>query len=81
MLNKNSWKQKSSPSDSPNIFMLPQKDFIKINFDEATKGNPGVASSGGVFKYSQGNTIHLYAMDCGIESNNEVELYELKRGI
>ena len=33
MLNTNSLKQKSPPSDSPNIFMQPQKDFIKINFD------------------------------------------------
>lgn len=41
MLNKNSWKQKLPSNNSPNIFMLPQKNFIKLNFDETEKGNPG----------------------------------------
>ena len=81
MLMPNSWKQKPNPRDSSNHFVFPLEDFIKLNFYGATKGNLGAASSGGVFRDHQGNTIQLFAMDYGTMSNNEAKLYALKQGL
>ena len=71
MLMANSWKQKLTPYDSPTLFMFPHEEFIKLNFDRAAKENTGAKGTGGVFWDHQGSTIGLYAMDCGITSNNE----------
>jgi hypothetical protein len=38
----------------------PPKGSLKLNFDGASKGNPGWTSTGGVIKDNQGNIIRLY---------------------
>jgi len=81
MLNPNSWKKKSPNCESPIIFMQPQKYFIKLNFEGATKGNPEATGSRGMFRDDKGNIIRLFAMDCDTTSNNEAKLYALKRGL
>jgi hypothetical protein len=43
----------------------PPLGFLKLNFDRAAKGNPGVAGTGGVIRDSGGNIIWLYAWEYG----------------
>lgn len=51
---------------------------MKLNFDSAAKHNPGEAGIRGVFRNDCGNTLRIYAMDCGEAANNEAELHGLK---
>jgi hypothetical protein len=48
----------------------PPSGFLKLNFDGATKGNPGVAGAGGVIRDSGGNIIRLYTGSMGNSTNN-----------
>jgi hypothetical protein len=42
---------------SPEEMATTPKDFIKLNFDKASKGNSGKAGLGGIFKDNNGNII------------------------
>jgi hypothetical protein len=42
------------PQSSPTSWLPPPKDFIKLNFDGASKGNPGPAGYGIVFRSPDG---------------------------
>jgi len=59
-------------------YSCPPHGFTKLNFDGATKHNPGEVGIGGVFRDAKGNTLRIFAMDCGEASNNEAELHALK---
>lgn len=52
-------------------FKYPGENFIKLNFDGASKGNPGLAGFGGIFRDSMGRTRWVYADKGGIMTNNE----------
>lgn len=54
---------------------------MKINYDEASKGNPGQVGEGGIFQDSKGLVWKIYAMDLGFTMNNEAELMEVKPGL
>jgi hypothetical protein len=54
----------------------PQKGFIKLNFDGASKGNPGPAGAGGVFRNHKGEPLLFFATNLGITSNNAVEWWD-----
>jgi len=43
------WKPSNSIRKSPIHFSHPTAGFIKLNFDGASKGNPGLARLGGIF--------------------------------
>lgn len=58
-----------------------KKEFIKVNFDGAAKGNPGEVGIGGLFRDDMGKTLRVYVMDYGNATNNEGELHALKRGL
>ena len=55
--------------------------FLKLNFDGATKGNPGVVGAGGVIRDSGGNINQLYAGSMGNSTNNTAEFGALKLGL
>jgi ribonuclease HI len=59
----------------------PPTGFLKLNFDGATKGNPGVAGAGGVIRDSGGTIIRLYAGSIGNSTNNAVEFGALELGL
>jgi hypothetical protein len=59
----------------------PPLGFLKLNFDKATKGNPGVAGMGGVIKNSDGNIIRLYVGSMGNSTNNAAEFGSLEIGL
>jgi len=54
---------------------------MKLNFDGASKGNPGKASARGVIRESGGKIICLYAVSMGNTTNNATEFGELEHGL
>lgn len=78
MMHKLSGKHQTNKEGEVNQFKRPQKDFIKLNFDDVVKGNLGEAGTGGVFKDDRWRTLRIYAMDYGNVTNNEAELHALK---
>lgn len=59
----------------------PREGFIKLNFDRASKGNPGLAGAGGFFRDHKGDVILAYVSNMGLSSNNSTELVGLLRGM
>jgi len=53
----------------------------KLNFDGAAKGNPGLASYGGVFRNEVGSALHIYHGLIGKDTRNAPELEGLWKGI
>lgn len=49
-------QQQPIAAQSLAVFQRPHEWFIKLNFDGVTKGNPGLARYGGIFRKSQGDT-------------------------
>jgi len=59
----------------------PPLDFIKLNFDEAAKGNQGATGFGAVFRNHQGSILFLTAGNLGHTTNNAAELWGLTTGL
>jgi hypothetical protein len=55
---------------SPTTWTPPPTGFIKINFDGASKGNPGPAGHGAVIRNSKGEILTLTAGYLGETTNN-----------
>lgn len=66
---------------SPNWFRYPEAHSIKLNFDGASKGNPGPAGLGGIFRDGEGNTRWIFAEWVGEMTNNEAELWAVHEGL
>lgn len=62
-------------------FRYPKEKFIKLNFDGASKGNPGNAGFGGIFRDSEENTKWVYVEWEGEMTNNKAELWEVHQGL
>jgi hypothetical protein len=60
----------SSPSSSPSFWSPPPEDFIKLNFDRASKVNPGAAGYGVVFRNHQGHILLISEGSLGHSTNN-----------
>jgi hypothetical protein len=54
--------------------------FLKLNFDGASKGNPGEAYYGGLFRDENGLILRTYAGRMGLDNNN-AELKVLEEGL
>jgi len=52
MIDNKAWKISNVAMSSGSHFTPPKERFIKLNFDGASKGNPGEASLGGLFRDS-----------------------------
>lgn len=59
----------------------PNDGWVKLNFDGASRGNPGIAGIGCCIHNSKGEEIFALAYPLGICSNNEAELRALQEGI
>ena len=66
---------------SPLHWEPPLDNVFKLNFDGASKGNPGKAGYGGAIKYHNGNITLLFYGSIGLESNNVVELEGMVVGL
>lgn len=74
-------EHKEGKAGEEDHYRNPPQGFTKLNFDGAGKGNLGEASIGGIFRDDGGRICWVYAMDCGMASNNEVVFWVLNRGI
>jgi ribonuclease HI len=74
-------KRPASHSTSLNIWTPPPEHYIKVNFDGASKGNPGPAGYGAVLRDSGGAILNLEAGYLGDTTNNVAELTGLMRGL
>ena len=81
MLYKNLWKFRLLRETIDDNWTPPQSGFIKLNYDGASKGNPGQAGARGIFRNSQGTVCRFYALDLGHATNNEAELTAVQQGI
>ena len=68
-------------TQSPDKFSYPRGNFIKLNFDGASKGNPGEAGFGGIFRDSNKQARWIFADWGGEMTNNEAEFWALHQGL
>lgn len=66
---------------SPEQWSPPPSSLIKLNLNGASKGNPGPAGSGGVFRNSQGEILHIYTINLGHSTNNAAKLNAMVKGL
>jgi len=66
---------------SPDTWAPPRDGFLKLNFDGASKGNPGRAGYGGVFRNSLGQALWAFHGYIGQDTNNSAELEGLIHGL
>jgi len=59
----------------------PPNNSYKLNFDGASKGNPGQAGFGGIIRDSKGKLKQLYYGSLGWDTNNSAELEGLWQGL
>ena len=67
--------------DSPSHWDPPPENVFKLNFDGASKGNPGRVVFGGAIRNSQGNITLIFYGNSGFNSNNDAELDGLIAGL
>ena len=67
--------------DSQLHWTPPPPGIFKMNFDGASKGNPGPAGFGGIFRNSQGDSLAIYYGSIGWDTNNSAELEGLWQGL
>ncbi|GLJ45809.1 hypothetical protein SUGI_0963950 [Cryptomeria japonica] len=60
---------------------VPPPGWMKLNFDGASKGNPGVAGYGAIIRNELGRLIYAVSGEMGIASDNEAELCTLEAGL
>lgn len=53
------------------------QDFVKLNSDGSSRGNPGPSGGGGIIKDADGKMLITYAKGFGDESNNKAEAMAL----
>jgi len=55
--------------------------MIELNFDGASKGNPGKAGYGGIFRDRRGTPLLTFTGSIGWDTNNSTELEGLWQGL
>ncbi|GAU19469.1 hypothetical protein TSUD_77130 [Trifolium subterraneum] len=68
-------------SDMFNIPPPPLINWLKCNIDGAAKGNPGLASCGGIFRNHEADMIYCFAEPLGTASAFQAELCGAMRAI
>ena len=66
---------------SPDCWNPPPNGFLKLNFDEASKGNPGKAGYDFILRNNEGKMLGYGYGFLGIESNNAAEIEGLIQGL
>lgn len=75
---KTDWKLRGTKEEIREWIQNQKRPFLQ--FDGASKNNPGQAGAGGVIKDLQGKTIVTYEWGLGTMSNNKAEAYSLLLG-
>lgn len=55
--------------------------MINLNFDGASKGNPGRVGYGGIFKDHKGKPLLIFLGSIGWDTNNSAKLEGLWQGL
>jgi ribonuclease HI len=66
---------------SPTHWEAPSMNFFKLNFDGASKGNPGPAGYSAVIRNSDREILHILAGSMGHNTNNAVKIWSLLCGL
>jgi len=74
-------KRQAEDKKEDNSWQPPPLGIIQLNFDGASKGNPGKAGYGGVFRTHQGYPLLIFMGPLGWDTNNSAELEGLWRGL
>lgn len=74
-------KNSAMQGSEPNIWLPPPINMFQLNFDGASKGNPGKAGYGEVIRDHMGNPQCIYLGSIGWDTNNSAELEGLWRGL
>eukprot|EP00253_Pinus_taeda_P013888 PITA_13888 len=69
------------PSSHLHGWQLPPEACLKLNFDGASRGNPGIAGIGGVIRNHRGDIIHIFCRSLGECTNNEAEFAAMEQGL
>jgi hypothetical protein len=72
---------KTHREPSPTMWKAPETGYHKMNFDGASKGNPGPAGYGAVIRNNKGEILHIVAGSIGHNTNNATEIWGLLRGL
>jgi ribonuclease HI len=59
----------------------PPPGFHKVNFDGASKGNPGRSGYGAVIRNNLGQIQSITAENLGCDTNNSTEIWGLLKGV
>lgn len=59
----------------------PPSGWTKLNTDGVSKGNPGPAGGGGVFRDSTGSFLQAYTFHCGDSSALTAEVWAILHGL
>jgi hypothetical protein len=70
----------AAPASSTH-WMRPPVGFFKVNFDGASKGNPGSVGFGVVIRDDTGQIIYVSVGSLGVDTNNAAKLWALIKGI
>jgi len=62
-------------------WIAPPEHTFKLNFDGASKGNPGKAGYGGIFRDHAGKHKLIYFGNIGWDTNNSAEMEGLWQGL
>ncbi|GLJ54044.1 hypothetical protein SUGI_1156720 [Cryptomeria japonica] len=61
--------------------MAPPKDWVKLNFDGASKGNPRDAGFGAIIRNNASKIVHGVYGGLGMATNNEAKIRALEAGL
>eukprot|EP00253_Pinus_taeda_P035656 PITA_35656 len=82
LLNSCEWaSQLCRTSSQTHNWHLPPEACFKLNFDGASRGNPGIAGIGGVIRNHKGDITHIFCRSMGECTNNEAEFVALEQGL
>lgn len=70
-----------NPSTASMGWKRPPAGFLKLNFDGASRGNPGLASIGGIIRNYAGEILHIYSKALGEGTNNKMEFVAMEQGL
>lgn len=59
----------------------PMEGWVKMNTDGAAKNNTGAAGAGGIIRTSRGETVGMFAANCGFTSATKAELLAVLKGL
>ncbi|CAA7032614.1 unnamed protein product [Microthlaspi erraticum] len=70
-----------SRAERRTVWMRPQTNWVKVNTDGASRGNPGLATAGGVLRDERGHWRCGFALNIGICSAPLAELWGVYYGL